>query len=221
MSTPANSKTVDGFELQFGTNHLGHFLLFQLLQPLLVKSSMPDFHSRVVAVTSSGHRMAGIQWADINFEGPGRYNPRLAYAQSKTANIYMMNEIERRYGSGSGSGHDSGNKKKGRVHGLSVHPGGIFTGLQKFVSDDVLDKLKEPETFRYMKSPEQGAATTVLAAVGKEWEGVGGKYLEDCKESGPARPDHRNVDPGYAEHAFDQESAMRLWEVSLKMVGLA
>ncbi|RHZ65830.1 uncharacterized protein CDV56_107595 [Aspergillus thermomutatus] len=205
MATP-EGRTEDGFETQFGTNHLGHFLLFELLRPVLLRSVTPGFHSRVVAVTSSAHRKSGIRFGDLHFdEGP--YDPALAYAQSKTANIYMMNEIERRFG---GRG----------LHGLSVHPGLIFTGLQKFVDDGVLEEWRKPGMKSHLKTEEQGAATVVLAAVGREWEGKGGKYLEDCRESELAKPGCRTVDPGYAMHIWDRESAEKLWEESRRLVGL-
>ncbi|KAH2270292.1 hypothetical protein KXW96_006897 [Aspergillus fumigatus] len=205
MATP-ESRTEDGFETQFGTNHLGHFLLFQLLKPLLLRSAAPQFHSRVVSVTSSAHRKSGIRFGDLHFETE-KYDGALAYAQSKTANIYMMNEIERRFG---GQG----------LHGLSVHPGLILTGLQKFVDDALMEEWRKPGMRPYLKTEEQGAATVVVAAVGREWEGKGGKYLEDCRESGPAKTGFRTVDPGYAMHIWDQESAGRLWEVSRRLVGL-
>ncbi|GIK05910.1 hypothetical protein Aspvir_010024 [Aspergillus viridinutans] len=205
MATP-EGRTEDGFETQFGTNHLGHFLLFELLKPILLRSVTPQFHSRVVGVTSSAHRKSGIRFGDLHFE-LGGYDPALAYAQSKTANIYMMNEIERRFG---GRG----------LHGLSVHPGLIFTGLQKFVDDGVMEEWRKPGMRPYLKTEAQGAATVVVAAVGREWEGKGGKYLEDCRESGPAKLGFRTVDPGYAMHIWDQESAERLWEESRRLVGL-
>lgn len=205
MATP-ESRTEDGFETQFGTNHLGHFLLFQLLKPLLLRSATPQFHSRVVSVTSSAHRKSGIRFGDLHFETE-KYDGALAYAQSKTANIYMMNEIERRFG---GQG----------LHGLSVHPGLILTGLQKFVDDALMEEWRKPGMRPYLKTEEQGAATVVVAAVGREWEGKGGKYLEDCRESGPAKTGFRTVDPGYTMHIWDQESAGRLWEVSRRLVGL-
>ncbi|PKX94998.1 short-chain dehydrogenase [Aspergillus novofumigatus IBT 16806] len=205
MATP-EGRTEDGFETQFGTNHLGHFLLFELLKPILLRSATPQFHSRVVGVTSSAHRKSGIRFGDLQFERE-KYDGALAYAQSKTANIYMMNEIERRFG------------EQG-LHGLSVHPGLIFTGLQKFVDDGVMDEWRKPGMRPYLKTDEQGAATVVVAAVGREWEGQGGKYLEDCRESGPAKTGFRTVDPGYAMHIWDQESAERLWEESRRLVGL-
>lgn len=91
MACP-EGQTKDGFETQFGTNHLAHFLLFQLLKPTLVASSSPAFQSRVVAVSSSGHQISGVQFDDLNLQKQG-YNKWTAYGQSKTANIYMANEV--------------------------------------------------------------------------------------------------------------------------------
>lgn len=210
MMTSGDVKTAEGIELQFGTNHLGHFLLFALLREMMLVSVSAEFHCRVIGVTSSAHRGAVIPLGDmsqIGIDEKGEYNGRTAYGQSKLANIYMVNEIERRYG------------RQG-VHGLSVHPGGIFTGLQKHVSEDVMGRLQEPEVMRHMKSEEQGAATTVLASVGSEWEGVGGLYLEDCREGEPVREGYRNVDPGFDERIWDRQSAEWLWEVSERLVGL-
>lgn len=202
MATP-EGKTVDGFETQFGTNHLAHFLLFQLLKPALLASSTPSFNSRVVCLSSSGHRGAGIQFDDYNFE-KGDYAPWTAYGQSKTANIYMANEIDRRYGA------------KG-LHGLSVMPGGIMTGLQVHVIDQLSAGLDAARN--YMKSPEQGAATTVYAALSREWEGRGGRYLEDCQESGKTE-DPSPLAVGYHPRAYNEEGEKRLWADSLKFVGI-
>lgn len=212
MATPRGQKTAEGFEMQFGTNHLGHFLLFQLLLPVMLRSVDVEAGEgvRVIGVTSSAHRRLGVQFHDLNMEASHispNEAPKLAYAQSKTANIYMMNEIERRFGA------------RG-VHGLSVHPGNVFTGLQKYIDEAVLEEWRQPEMRKHLKSVEQGAATIVVAAVGREWEGVGGKYLEDCKESEPVREGYRSVDPGFERHAFDEDGARRLWEVSLGLVGL-
>lgn len=202
MATP-EGKTADGFETQFGTNHLAHFLLFQLLKPTLLASSKPRFNSRVVCLSSSGHRAAGIQFDNYNFE-KGDYAPWTAYGQSKTANIYMANEIDRRYG------------PKG-LHGLSVMPGGIMTGLQVHVIDQIsagLDAARD-----YMKSPEQGAATTVYAALSKEWEGRGGRYLEDCQES-EKTDDPSPLAMGYHPRAYNEEGEKKLWADSLKLIGI-
>jgi NAD(P)-dependent dehydrogenase (short-subunit alcohol dehydrogenase family) len=123
MACP-QSKTVDGFESQFGVNHLSHFLLFQLLKPALLESATAGFGSRVVMVASSGHRNSGVNFGDIMFEH-SEYKPFVAYGQSKTSNIYMANQIERRFG-------------EQAVHGLSLHPGGIRTGLQKHMDQEMV-----------------------------------------------------------------------------------
>lgn len=229
MATPRGDRTEDGFEMQFGTNHLGHFLLVQLLLPVMLRSATVTTTSptgskreeegeygdgegvRIIGVTSSAHRHATINFNDLNLEtlSEETYNiPQLAYAQSKTANIYMMNEIERRFGA------------RG-VHGLSVHPGNVFTGLQKYIDESVLAEWRQPEMKGHLKSVEQGAASIVVAAVGREWEGVGGVYLEDCRKGEMVREGYRSFDPGFEEHAFDEEAERRLWEVSLGLVGLA
>ncbi|MCJ1401821.1 hypothetical protein MMC11_005038 [Xylographa trunciseda] len=200
MACP-EGRTADGFETQFGTNHLAHFLLFNLLKPTLLASSTPAFNSRVINVSSSGHRRGGILLDDFNFDHTA-YEPFRAYGQSKTANIYMTNEIERRYGTQG-------------LHGLSLHPGGIMTGLQIHVPEDVKETWKSDAATKGMKSVPQGAATTVWAAVSREWEGKGGKYLEDCQESRPVEGVW-----GYAPHAFDQEKEGKLWIASLKLLGL-
>lgn len=203
MATP-EGKTADGFETQFGICHLAHFLLFQLLKPTLLASSTPHFNSRVVALSSSGHRGGGVRFDDYTFE-KGDYSPWAAYAQAKTANIYMTNEIDRRYGA------------KG-LHGLSVMPGGIKTGLQKHVPG-FAEMAKQEAVRKYTKSPEQGAATTLYAALSKEWEGRGGKYLEDCREA-DLTTSTGALSKGYAPHAYDEEAEKKLWADSLNFVGL-
>lgn len=91
MACP-EGQTKDGFETHFGTNHLGHFLLFQLLKPVLLASSTPGYNSRVVSVSSSSHSMSPILFDDLNLKKCG-YSPYKAYGQSKTANIYLANEV--------------------------------------------------------------------------------------------------------------------------------
>ena len=201
MATP-ESKTKDGFESQFGTNHLAHFLFFCLLKDAMIASSTAQFQSRVVNVSSSGHLAGGVQFGNYNFES-GNYSPWAGYGQSKTANIYMANEIENRYGA------------KG-LHGLALHPGGIFTGLQKHIPEMVQKWQTQPDFQNITKSTEQGAATSVLAAIGKEYEGKGRLYMEDC-DTAAAKGEG---DSGYAAHAFDKEKERRLWVDSLEMVGL-
>ncbi|GKT56901.1 short-chain dehydrogenase [Colletotrichum tofieldiae] len=205
MACP-KGKTVDGFETQFGTNHLGHFLLFQLLKPTLLASSTPEFNSRVVSVSSSGHRQGRIQFEDFNFDHTVEYQPWAAYGQAKLANILFANELDRRYGS------------KG-LHALSLMPGGIRTPLQRH-TPELLKMLEDPDIAKWMKTPEQGAATSVWAAVAKEWEGKGGKYLDDVAEAEEVAPEGWTARPGYAPSAYDPPAEKRLWTESLKLVGL-
>lgn len=200
------AKTEDGFESQFGTNHLAHFLFFNLLKDTLIASSTTDFHSRVVNVSSMGHLNCDVFRGDYNFERE-EYTPWKGYGQSKTANVHMANEIENQYGTLG-------------LHGLSLHPGGIWTNLQMHVDPEQLKQWKSaPGVDNLVKSEEQGAATSVLAAVGKDFEGVGRVYLADCAIE-PAKADAKEGQDGYATWAFDKEKEAKLWEDSLKMVGL-
>ncbi|KAH7084591.1 hypothetical protein FB567DRAFT_498713 [Paraphoma chrysanthemicola] len=203
MATP-EGRTEDGFETQFGTNHVAHFLLIQLLLPTLIKSATPDFKSRVVVLSSSAHRLGEVNFDDFNFEG--KYHPWVAYGQSKTANLYTATELERRYSSQG-------------VHGYSVHPGLIGTGLMKFLPAEMLAGwAANPIVGKVTKDVEQGAATSVWAATAKALEGKGGVYLEDVQISKPAKVDPEEYDPGYAPYAFDQEKERLLWEKSLELV---
>ncbi|KAK5674206.1 hypothetical protein LTS10_013043 [Elasticomyces elasticus] len=211
MATP-EGKTNDGFETQFGTNHVAHFYLFQLLKDALLNSSTPSFPSRVVSVASIGHRSGEVRFDDYNFGQPGSYNPWLAYGQAKTANIYFANELERQYGSQG-------------LHATSLHPGGIFTALQQHLATEQTDSWGTPEIVNHMKSPEQGAATTVYAALSKEWANKGGKYLSNCVEQSSWNPKDRTnplgiEHDGYETWAYDEQKEKRLWTDSLKMTGL-
>jgi NAD(P)-dependent dehydrogenase (short-subunit alcohol dehydrogenase family) len=203
MATP-EGRTADGFETQFGTNHLAHFLLIQLLLPVLQKSTTPELQSRVIILSSVAHRDGEVNFQNLNFQG--EYDSWKAYAQSKTANLWTSNEIERRFG------------PKG-VHSLSVHPGAIQTGLMVHFSDDQIQSLgADRHLAKMFKSPSQGAATTVWAAIAKTFEGRGGKYLEDCQIAKPPKPDAAQFDPGYAAWAYDEEKARLLWDKSLELV---
>jgi NAD(P)-dependent dehydrogenase (short-subunit alcohol dehydrogenase family) len=203
-------KTQDGFEQHFGINHLGHFTLFNALKDALLASSTPSFNSRVVVLTAAGHRQSKIRFDDYNFDvRPEEYQPLLGYAQSKIANVYMANEIERRFA-------DQG------LHATAVNPGLIpGTGLNKKTPPEQLAEIfKMPALRGLFKSAEQGAATTVWAAVGKEWEGTGGKVLENVQVCPPADESKGPLSLGHAEHAYDVDAAKKLWEESLRMVGL-
>jgi NAD(P)-dependent dehydrogenase (short-subunit alcohol dehydrogenase family) len=212
MSCP-EGRTKDGFETQFGTNHLAHFLLFQLLRPTLLASSSPSFQSRVVMLSSSAHNFCPVQLGDYDLKMRG-YDPWMSYGQSKTANIWMANEIERRYASQG-------------LHGLSVHPGSIQSGLQKHLTPESMGSalkmlgltMAQLRTSTRYKSAAQGAATTMWAAAAKEWEGKGGLFLEDCSVAGPRQED--KPFGGYSPHAYDVDGAQRLWVDSCAMVGVA
>ncbi|KAL2800135.1 hypothetical protein BJX66DRAFT_350920 [Aspergillus keveii] len=214
MCLPNQEVTGDGYEVQFQTNHLSHFLLFTLLRPAMVSaaaaaaSESPTFHSRVVMVSASGHRAHGLNPSDnYNFE-KGGYHPWAAYAQSKTANIYMASEIERRYG-------------RSGVHGLSLHPGIIATGLSRFVpQEQVAAMLSDENILRGLKGAEQGAAMILYAAVDREWEGRGGRYLVDCGEAVRGDDNGEVADLTYVSYTYDEESEGRLWRDSERMVGI-
>ena len=215
------AKTKDGFERHFAVNHLAHFLLVQLLLPTLQKSSEFAFQSRVVALSSTAHRHSEIVFEDLNLEKPGVYEIEKGYAQSKLANVYMAAEITRRYGSAAASQ----NPPQPGVWGLAVHPGGIRTGLQantglsEVVSWYYARNLMK--TLRYMKNAEQGASTTMVAAVARRFEGKGALYMEDCGLAVPVKKGWGLIDPGYVPGRTDNpEDAKRLWGVSCKLVGV-
>ena len=205
MACP-EGRTADGFETQFGNNHLAHFLLFYLLKPVLLASSTLDFNSRVVIVSSAAHRFGSVHFDNISLQG--EYEPFKAYAQSKTANIWTANEIDRRYNSQG-------------LHAFSLHPGVIQTELLRHISDEQKQAWNKDDFLKsYSKSPEQGAATTVWAAVAKELEGQGGKYLDDCQIAGPRDPNNSGFGAGYSPWAYDPEGEAKLWEMSLEMLNL-
>lgn len=157
-------------------------------------------------LTSSGHRLAPLDLDDYNLSKG--YNPGKAYAHSKVANIYMSSEIERRYGSA-------------HLHANAVHPGMVTTDIVRHLDEATATAFSTfPGAQQRAKAPPQGAATSVWAAVAKELEGVGGKYLEDVSVSEPAKMPHPIESPlGYAAYAFNEANEKRLWADSLAMVG--
>jgi NAD(P)-dependent dehydrogenase (short-subunit alcohol dehydrogenase family) len=193
---PPLTRTVDGFELQFGTNHLAHFLLTALLFPLL-RASAP---ARVVNVSSEGHRRGGVDLDDANFIAR-EYDKFVGYGQSKTANILFSRELDRR-AADAGVG----------VHAFSLHPGRIGTDLGRHMTHDdmvaLLERAKASATggMPEFKTIPQGAATTVYAAVTEELDGHGGAYLSDCALAEPA------------PWATDDEIARGLWDLSESLV---
>ena len=212
MATP-EGKTEDGFETQFGTNHLGHFLLFQLLRPALFAAATPERPARVVAVSSTGHRNVKVlDFENLDFE-KSPYHPVTAYGNSKLANIYFANHLNRLYNAPN-TGHP--------IVGLSLHPGSIETPLRRHVEDTPIlrQTLANPEYQAQLKSAEQGAATTVWAAVGKEWTHRGGVYLEDVGEAGPDEGGAALWRTGYSAAAFDPEAERELWVRSERWCGV-
>jgi NAD(P)-dependent dehydrogenase (short-subunit alcohol dehydrogenase family) len=197
------SRTPEGFESQFATNHLGHFLLSAGLAPALRAAG----RSRVVALSSTGHRLSGIVFDDVHFERRP-YQKWLAYGQAKTANALFAVELETR---GASAG----------ITANAVHPGGIMTGLQQHLTREEMDAMGwldgDGKPRIGFKTPAQGAATSVWAATASELVGRGGRYLEDCNESGPASPEQPFA--GVHAHAIDPQAAARLWEISEAMLG--
>ena len=199
------ARTVQGWESQFAVNHLGHFALTTALLPAL-RAGAP---SRLVALTSTGHKLGGVDWDDIQFERRA-YNKWLAYGQAKSANALMALGVHLRHGS-------SG------ITANAVHPGGIMTGLQKFLPKEemaALGWLKPDGTpLDIFKSPAQGAATSVWAATAPALAGHGGLYLEDCGVGLP-QPASNRVS-GFSPHVADPDGAQRLWAVSLALLAQA
>jgi NAD(P)-dependent dehydrogenase (short-subunit alcohol dehydrogenase family) len=200
MANPL-ARTPNGWESQFATNHLGHFLLVGLLSPMLVASAP----SRVVSVSSRGHRFSPIVFDDLHFERRP-YDKWSAYGQSKTANVLLAVELDRRLASK-------------RVRANALHPGGIRTELGRHLSEDDVKELMSRTSGSKIewKTPESGAATSVWAATAPELEGKGGLYLEDCQIAALRT---REDDPGgYEAYARDPAAAKRLWTVSEQLVG--
>jgi len=202
MAVPTLELTSAGWERQLATNHLGHFALTTGLHDALAAAD----GARIVSVSSSGHLASPVVFDDLHFERR-EYDPWQAYGQSKTANVLLAVEATRRWA-------DDG------IVANALMPGGIMTNLQRYVSQEVRDgwqRMLDEGTFTF-KTPAQGAATSLVAAVAPELEGTGGHYLEDCNES-PTVADDAAVGTGVREWALDPESALRLWEVSTELVG--
>ncbi|MEQ8841029.1 MAG: SDR family NAD(P)-dependent oxidoreductase [Acidimicrobiales bacterium] len=198
MFTP-EGRTADGFETQFGTNHLGHFVFTNHLLPSL-RAAAP---SRIVNLSSAGHGMSDIVWDDPNFDARP-YDKFEAYGQSKTANILFTVGLEARVATDG-------------VRSNAVHPGMIMTDLARHMDQRDMEELGARASNRAgegsggglprFKSIEQGAATSVFAAVSPSLEGVGGRYLDDADFGDPAA------------YAVAPDAAERLWTMSERLVG--
>ena len=209
MATPF-AKTEDGFETQFGTNHLGHFVFVNRIAKLI------KVGGRLVNLSSSGHRFSDVDLNDPNFETTS-YEPFVAYGRSKTANILFAVEFDRRH-------RDRG------VRATAVHPGGIATELARHMPDGAIEawvqQMQEQRAaageppFEF-KSIPQGAATSVWAGVVASTEEVGGKYCEDCQVGELISADSQvsTISKGVRGYALDPENAKALWKKSEEMVG--
>jgi NAD(P)-dependent dehydrogenase (short-subunit alcohol dehydrogenase family) len=211
MATPLG-KTEDGFETQFGTNHLGHFVFVNRIAKLIKKGG------RLVNLSSSGHRFSNVDLIDPNFETTP-YEPFVAYGRSKTANVLFAVEFDRRH------------RARG-VRATAVHPGGIMTELARHMPDGAIEgwfqqiqqqRAAAGEAPFEFKSIPQGAATSVWAGVVVSAEEVGGKYCEDCQvaELIPADSQVSAISVGVRGYALDPENAKALWKKSEEMVGEA
>ncbi|KAM0252755.1 hypothetical protein ACHAQJ_007593 [Trichoderma viride] len=208
MGLQEHSLTEDDIEAQFSANYLGFFLLFQLLKKALLASITVDMNSRVVVVASSAHRAATLSVNGNYSVKKEEYNHETAYNNSKLAAVYLANTIERLYG-------DQG------LHATSVHPGGINTDISRNMPPEFLEAIMtNPYILKTLKSAEQGAATTVWAAVSKSWENRGGKYLEDCKEAERGVDDGEVFGVGWVKQTYNLKEEDRLWKHSLELVGL-
>jgi NAD(P)-dependent dehydrogenase (short-subunit alcohol dehydrogenase family) len=207
---PALSRTAEGWEQQFATNYLGHFTLSRGLHRALAAGAGERGEARIVSLTSGAHMRSPIVFDDIQFERRD-YDPQAAYAQSKTATSLMAVEATRRWASESG------------IVANAVNPGGVATGLQRNFTQKQKDYLAEAEAagaFAY-KSAQQGAATTLVAAVAPEFAHTGGHYLDDGREAHtvPNDADLFAHSHGVKQWAIDPDTARKLWTVSLDLIG--
>ncbi len=201
-----------GWESQLGVNHMGHFALTKALLPLLRKTP----GARVVALSSTGHKISDIRWDDIHFER-GEYDKWKAYGQAKTANALFANALSRRL-------RDTGGLA------FAVHPGGIFTPLQRHLPKEEMIALGwlgedgEPSALAKagFKTPEQGCSTTLWAATSPLLEGKPGVYCEDCDVAAPTDPNGPTARyKGVNAHACNDESAEKLWVISEELLAQA
>jgi len=199
MAVPDLQLTPGGWELQFATNHLGHFALTVGLRDALAQAAGG---ARIVSLSSRGHLRSPVVFDDINFASRP-YDPMLAYAQSKTANVLFAVEANRRWS-------DAG------ISANAVHPGAIEeTNLSRYLDPNYLAQLRGSGVYQY-KTTEQGAATSVLVATWPPLEGIGGRYFQDCNEAPVVDPTTAApTGAGVAAYAVDPTNAERLWELSL------
>ncbi len=205
MACP-HAETAQGFEMQLGTNHLGHFLLTGLLLPALRAGAASGREARVVNLSSAGHRYSAFDFDDPNYR-QRPYDKWQAYGQSKTANVLFSVALDART-------RDTG------VRSFAVHPGAISTELGRHMDKDDMARIAAsfPGGKMAFKTVPQGAATSVWAATAPELEGRGGLYLEDCHIAEAAVAGRLG---GVHAWALDPVAAERLWQISEQWVGEA
>ncbi|MES9553834.1 MULTISPECIES: SDR family NAD(P)-dependent oxidoreductase [unclassified Streptomyces] len=201
-------RTHEGWELQFATNHLGHFALASGLHDALALGAADRDGARIVSVSSTAHMRSGVNFDDLHFERRS-YDPQIAYAQSKTANSLFAVEATRLWASDG-------------IVANAVNPGGIATGLQRNFTTEQKESLAAAEAagiFTY-KTVAQGAATSIVAAVAPEFAHSGGHYLDDAQEAYtvPDGADLAQHSHGVKEWALDPAIAKRLWTVSTDLL---
>lgn len=192
-------RTSEGWEMQLATNHFGHFLLTSRLMGVLQASSP----ARVVSLSSAGHRISPVRLEDPHFNNAD-YDPWMSYGQSKTANIWFANELDRRY------------KSQG-VRAYSVHPGVIYTNLSRHLSEESLKALGEQmkKGSEEPKSEQAGAASSIFAATAPELADHGGVYIADCQVIDENSKPYQRV----GDHAFDADSEAKLWAMTEETMG--
>jgi NAD(P)-dependent dehydrogenase (short-subunit alcohol dehydrogenase family) len=201
MALPDLQLSPEGWEMQFATNHLGHFTLALGLHDALAAAG----DARIVSLSSRGHLRSPVIFDDLHFTSRP-YDPWLAYGQSKTANVLFAVDATRRWG---GDG----------ITANAVHPGAIPTNLSRHMDPEALAALRASGMYRF-KTPQQGAATSILVATSPQLEGIGGRYFEDCNEAAVVDPSgSEDLASGVAAYAVDPGNAERLWDLSLNLVG--
>ena len=213
MALPSRQLTDRGCELQFATNHLGHFALTVGLHDALASGAHSHAEARIVSLSSRGHLRSPVVFDDVHFD-QRPYDPWLAYGQSKTANTLLAVEAHRRW------------SPEG-ITANAVHPGAIFeTNLSRHMSPDVLERVwtqvrkrQEQSGGFGLKTREQGAATSVLVGTSHQLDQIGGRYFEDCNQA-PTLPADFSPETasGVAPYALDPENAARLWELSERLI---
>ena len=205
MACP-ETRVGDGWEAQFATNHLGHYVMTNKMWPALAA----DGGARVVALSSTGHKLSDIRYDDIHFTSD--YDKWIAYGQAKTANSLFAVHLD-------ALGAEHG------VRAFAVHPGGIMTELQRHLPKEEMIAMgwmdEAGNINELFKTPEQGASTSIFAATSPQLDGMGGVYCEDADIANLEDPDNAmGRFFGVKPYAIDAANAAKLWDVSAAATGV-